>query len=421
MTAPVLTTTKDDEEEEAVTTMAAETVPATKPVRPTEEQQLLNEVESVYRRFMWMPTEHAYTVATLWVCHTHLRGNDGTFLARTTPRLYFGSKQAGCGKTMAMELTTLMSHNGEIVTEPTQHGLVTAISTDLATIGLDEIDLYFGARGTAKGGVRAVVNSGYKAGATVTRERNDEVDKRPVHAPMALAGKNANRFMTSEAFETLRTRSIAILLERKPVGTEMVKYRSERHEKHLRSIAARLRRWGSHHGKKVTGLDVEATMPRGIDNRDEEIWSPLFQVAAYVGGPWPARVEKAARALVLGEWGADDSPVLSPAQELLEATRAAFLPGEDFLAVSTLLTRLMTVAGWWRDDWANPHSAAMDLAMTLGTFGVEKSRATVNGKQARGYALVELLDEPVTDDWDDEEPAADDGEWDWSELDDLDD
>lgn len=386
--------------------------------RYTAEQQLLNEVEAIYRKFMFMPTEHAYTVATLWVAHTHLRSNEGEFLPRTTPRLYFGSKRAGCGKTMAMELTTLMSHNGAIKTEPTQPGLVTAINNDLATIGLDEIDLYFGARGTAQSGVRAILNTGYKRGATIDRERQGEVEKRNVHAPVAMAGKNANRFMTAEAFETLRTRSIAVLLERKPVGAEMVKYRSERHEDVLRAVGARLRRWGAHAGRRVVGIDVEALIPAGIDNRDEEIWAPLFQVAAYVGGEWPGRVERAAKALVLGVWQDDDSPVLSPAQELLEAARGVYQPGEDFLATSALLGRLMKVDGWWRDDWSNPRAAAMELATTLGTFGIDKGRAYVDGVQVRGYPLVDLLDEPATEDWDDGHEAADVDEWDWSGIDD---
>src|SRR3954452_24047469 len=91
--------------------------PAERP-RVTKDQQLLAEIETSFCRFMAFPHEHAYTVATLWVAHTHLQP-----WPRITPRLYYGSKSAGCGKTMAMELTTLMSLNGEIVIEPTGPGL----------------------------------------------------------------------------------------------------------------------------------------------------------------------------------------------------------------------------------------------------------------------------------------------------------
>jgi hypothetical protein len=392
------------------------------PTRPkvTKEQQLLNEVEGVFRKFMAMPSEHAFTVATLWVAHTHLRSTEGHFLPRTTPRLYYGSKQAGCGKTMAMELTTLMCFNGEVVIEPTEPGLISKIHNDHATVGLDEIDLFFGNRGGSKSGHRAVINGGYKRGTTVDRERNDETEKRNIHAPMVLAGKNANRFMTADAFETLRTRSIAVLLERKPVGTELAKYRSDRHEGHLRSIAARLARWGQHFGKRITCLDVEPLLDAlGIDNRDAEVWNPLFQLAAHVGGDWLDRIEAAAKALTLGDWGPDETPVLSPAEDLLKAAADAFGDDEDFLSTSELLRRLLTAEGsWWTEEWSTPRAAAMDLATTLGTFGIEASRGYVDGKQARGYALSALQAAPDDEDEDWGAESAAPAEWDWSGIDD---
>jgi hypothetical protein len=392
--------------------------PAESRPRVTRDQQLLAEVEGAFRAFMAFPHEHAFTVATLWVAHTHLQP-----WSRITPRLYYGSKQAGCGKTMAMELTTLMSLNGEVVIEPTGPGLISKIHNDHATVGLDEIDLFFGTRGTARSKERAVINGGYKRGATVDRERQDETEKRNIHGPMVLAGKNAHKFLTAESFETLRTRSIPIILERKPAGLKLAKYRSDIHEDRLRGIARRMARWGQHNGRHITSLDVEKLLPAGIDNRDAEIWTVLFQIAAFVGGDWLDRVIAAARALVLNQWGDDESPVLSPADELREAALGAFQPGEAFLPVSELVRRVRAVPGWWQREWTSPKGAAMSLAAELGTFRVEGTRAYVDTpegrRQVRGYALADLLDVETEDPWD-VEPSADD-EWDDDELDALDD
>lgn len=382
--------------------------------RVSKDQQLLAEIEAVFRRFMVFPHEHAYTVATLWVAHTHLRaGQHGEhFLPRITPRLYYGSKEAGCGKTMAMELTTLMSFNGKIMVEPTQPGMVAAINTKSATIGLDEIDLYFGTRGTARSGVRAILNTGYKKGATIDRERQEEVEERNVHGPACTAGKNAHRFLTAETFSTLRTRSLAIILEKKGHRPDIDRYRSEVHESRLRSISARMAVWGKHNGQRITGLTVDT----GLDDRDEEIWTVLFQIAAHVGGEWPARVVAAARAMVLNDWGDGETPVQSFAEQVLHAVRGVYGPGETFLPVKPLLERLMDVDGWWQAEWRNPTAAAMGLAAELATFGIEGTRAYVDGVQRRGYALVDLLD--VEDDPEPAEPAVEVAEWNWSELDD---
>lgn len=398
---------------------AAHTTP---PARPTREQQLLSEVEQVFRRFMHYPHEHAFTVATLLVAHTHLRGPNGEFLPRVTPRGYTGSLLPGCGKTMDLELKTLMSFNGQIVLEPTEPGVISLIHNDKATVGLTEIDLLFGNRGTSRAGLKAAINGGYRRGATVDRERGGETEKRNIHGPMFLDGKNLRRFLQEDGpFDTVRTRSIVTALERKPAHVKLDKYNSERHEPRLRQIAARLTLWGRHHGQQIVRLNVERWMDSiGLDNRDAEIWTVLFQVAAHVGGDWPARVTAAAKALVLGVWGEDEAPVLSPAQDLLEAVRAVYGPGETFLPTRVILQRVMGRDGWWTGEWSSPRAASMGLAAELGTFGIEATREYVDGRQERGYALVALLDvESDDDDWGDP-PAEDVESWNWDELDDED-
>lgn len=385
--------------------------------RVTRDQQRLNEVESVFRRFMHFPHEHAYTVATLWVAHSHLRTAEGDFLPYVTPRLYFGSTSPGCGKTQALELTTLMGFNGEVTLNPTEPGLVSKFHNDKATVGLTECDQFFGARGGSKEGHKAVINGGYRKGATVDRERGGVTEKRRIHGPMALDGKNAKRFLEKDGpFDAVRSRSIAIILDRKPEGAKVAEYDPQRDEKRLHSISTRLAEWGVRNARTILALNVDPLIPAGIHSRDKETWRVLFQVAAFVGGDWVDRVTAAARALVLGEWGEDETPVRSYAEQLLDAVRGTYGPGETFLPVATLIQRLLTVDGWWRQEWTNPRAASMSLADELATFGIEGSRAYVEGRQVRGYALVALLD--VEDEPEPAEPTAEPAEWDWSELDD---
>lgn len=384
---------------------------------PNESQSLVAEVNSTLHQFLHMPNEHAFTVMSAWIAHSHLRGHDGTFLPERTGRIYFGSKEAGCGKTLALELTTLLSHNGEIHVNPTQFALVTSINIGLGTNGIDEIDRFFGTRGTAKVDLQTIILAGYRRGARVSRQRGDEIDWQNIHGPMATAGKNLNRFMTAECFETMRTRSFIIALERKPIDSDTDKYVSELHEPRLRMLSRRLARWGQHHGKDITSIDITSTMDRiGLDNRDEEIWSILFRIAHYIGGEWPHKMEAAARAMVLGQFDDDQTPLLSPSEELLMWCRAVFRDDEEFLPTRILLERIMSEAdssAWFRNEWKTSKAASMGLAQTLGNvYGIYADRV----KQDRGYHRKDLLIESNTES-ETESGPVDISEWDWSEID----
>lgn len=362
----------------------------------TQEQLLARDVEQVYRSFVYMPNEHSYTVSTLWVLHTHLRTSDGVFLPYITPRLYFGSKLAGCGKSLATELTVRMSYNGEMVLEPTPPSVTTLMNQDHSTLGFDEIDTYFG-RGTGRGSMRAILNGGYKAGSFVTRQRGDEVEKLNSHGPICLNGKNAGLFMGSEKFETLRSRSIAIILEQKPADHYAHRYNPETHDARLRGLMRGLKQWGQSNARKVLAIPVEGLMPVKIANRAEEIWTVLFRLAQHLGDDWPERVEAAARALVLGEWEDDDQPYVSPSEELLAAVRATFREDEEFLSTSTILERLegSEEPPSLMDEWFTERAAEMGLASGLRVYGVEPTRRRLTGPAERGYCRGALGMEPV--------------------------
>jgi hypothetical protein len=157
----------------------------------------------------------------------------------------------------------------------------------------------------------------------------------------------------------------------------------------------------------------------GLDNRDEEIWSILFRIAAFLGGDWPARIEAAARAMVLGEYEQDECPVQSPAEELLTWVRASFRDNEDFLPTRILLQRIMSEAdssSWFMREWRNPMAAAKGLARTLNdVYAITPERATYEGKQERGYHREDVgVDDLDNDDFD---TSIDVDSWDWSLID----
>lgn len=360
----------------------------------TPDQELAWDVESRFRQFMHFPHDHAHVVSTLWVLHTHMRDVTGGFLPHASPRLYFGSDVAGAGKSLATRLVTKMSHNGHLIVEPTAPGLTTLINHNKATIGLEEIDLLFG-RGSSKAQIRAILNTGYEKGAFIPRQRSDEVDFQNAHAPVALNGKNARLFLNSEKFETLRSRSIPIILEQKPAGVQLDRYNPEIHDDSLRLLMRLLRQWGLGCAPDVLAIPVEGVMPAAIANRAEEIWTILFRLAVYLGGTWPKRCELAARAIVLGEWGVDEEAAVfvSPAQELLDAVRKVFGDEHEFLSTGDVIDGLgeLEIEPSCMVEWVSIRSAEMGIARLLSRFGIESIRRTVgSGLQAMGYSRRSL-------------------------------
>jgi hypothetical protein len=364
----------------------------------TPDQLLAAEVESVFDQFMYLPNKHASTVMTLWVEHTHLRNADEEFQPYITPRLAFLSKQAGSGKSLATELVTKLSFNGEMVLEPTPPSITTLMNVDHATVGFDEIDTYFG-RGSGKLAMRAILNGGYKRGSSVTRQRSNEADRQNVYGPIVMNGKNANLFLTHANFETLRSRTISIVLEPKPRDYYVDRFNPEIYDSRLYGLMRRLRRWGVNNYRAVLSIPIDGLMPDRIANRAEEIWTVLFRVAEHLGGVWPQRVEEAARAMVLGEWDAADDKVLSPAEEVLAGVRAVFTDADEFLPTTVILERLFELPQpiAMVEEWALVPERAqmMGLARTLGLFGHESSRRQVDGEQARGFSRDDVGLDPA--------------------------
>lgn len=359
----------------------------------TEDQLLMRAVEATYKTFLWAPDEHVFTVLTLWVAHTHLRRSisaGGEFLPYITPRLYFGSTMAGCGKSLALKLTAKMSHNGRLVSSATIPAMINMLNEGKASVFFDEIDRYFRRSGSGRDEMHNLLNAGYEREATMPCVLNHQVQDRNVHGPVALAGKNVAQF-NREDFDTLRTRSIQVILDQKPVDAFVDRYDAERHNPRLKIIMERLKEWGVANGQAITSIFVDEIMPREIHNRAGDIWRILFQVAQHLGDDWPARIDAAARSFVLGERAPTESrAVVSPEAELRNTVSGLFEDGEDFLSTSEILLRIgrLPTRPAMFFEWTTTRSMEMGLSTGLEIFGITSSRHTYNGEQRMGYTWL---------------------------------
>jgi hypothetical protein len=270
------------------------------------------------------------------------------------------------------------------------------IDSERATLGFDEIDMYFG-RGFGKTSMRTVLNGGYEKGTYVTKRRQDELVRENIHAPVVMAGKNATVFLSADKFDTLRTRSLVILMTPKPVDADdyITEFDPELHIPRMRTLSERLKRWGVHNAPSI--ISQRPDIPREINNRNRAIWKVLFQIAHELGNEWPERVLAAANAFVLGKHEDNENIVLSPADELLEWVRVIFEDHEESIPSSVIVERLLDLPGnhWWQQEWTGERQATMSLARQLAVNGVEHSKLYINGSTPWGYKRVDLGLQPL--------------------------
>ena len=248
---------------------------------------LLAYTETFIRRFCAFPDEHALVAVTLWAAHSHMVDN-----FHTTPRLALLSPEAGSGKTRVLEVLDLLVPNSMFCLSASPAAIFRTLAEDQVTLLFDEVDTIFQRRGKEDGNedLRALLNAGYKRGATIPRcvGPRHEVQSFTVFAATALAG-------LGDLPDTVMSRSVIIRMRRRAPTEKVEPFRSREHEAPGHAIRNKLAEWAY-----VVGGQVGAawpTMPEGIVDRPAEVWEPLIAVADAAGGAWPERARVACAAL----------------------------------------------------------------------------------------------------------------------------
>jgi hypothetical protein len=264
------------------------------------------------------------------------------------------------------------------------------------TLLFDEVDTIFQKRGKDDGNedLRALLNSGYKRGATIPRcvGPRHEVQSFAVFAATALAG-------LGDLPDTVMSRSIIIRMRRRAPTEKVEPFRLREHERQGHAIRDRLAGWAYQVGPTVGS--AWPPMPDGVVDRAAEVWEPLIAVAdAAAGGGWPQRAREACMAIV--KVSADRRVTLGI--RLLADLRTVF-GDADALPTSTILDRLCDRVRRPDDEpyldadapWADLHGkplAERGLATLLKKYDIHSIKVKVGGRALQGYRR-----EPLHDAW----------------------
>jgi putative DNA primase/helicase len=249
---------------------------------PVDGAQLLDEIAHALCEHILLKGEQADTIA-LWCVYSQAFEN-----WRISPRLGISAPSKGCGKTEVLRrVKRLVSRavSCENLTVAVLFRLTDAIKP---TLLLDELDNLLGAE---KGAMLGVMNSGYDRDGNVFRCVGDqnELHAFSTFAPMAYA-------MIGTPPGTFDSRTIKIEM-RRATPTEARKLLSmedgELEDNRFKCLGRKAARWVL---DNLDGLAGSRPDMVGLVNRTADNWRPLFAIADVVGGTWPERAHKAAKA-----------------------------------------------------------------------------------------------------------------------------
>jgi hypothetical protein len=207
---------------------------------------------------------HEYVAISLWVLHTHVYDR---FMV--TPRLALRSPVAGCGKTLLLDVLSMLVARPEKSDNITTAAIVRMIDERHPTLLLDEVD-NLGLALQPNGRLRAVFNSGHRKGRTVAIMEGGTMRKFSTFAPLVLALPDIMHGLP----RTLNSRTITISMERHDGKRELLRFDANHPDRSLDRAYGQILMW-----RDEVELDLDPKMPAGHQNRFADNWRVLISIA----------------------------------------------------------------------------------------------------------------------------------------------
>ncbi len=255
--------------------------------------EVLDAVAAWIGPYLALPSPHYLPVLALWAAHTHAAG-----AFYVTPRLVVDSAEPESGKTRVLELLNLVCRRPELILSPTTPAIFRMLADGPLTLLFDEVDAIFNPQTAGNHeDLRALLNAGYKRGATIPRCVGDaaamKVHRFAVFAPVALAGLAGNGNLPA----TILTRAVVLHIRKRPAGQKVKPFSERDAEVEAEPVRKALRRWVR---AQTPGLELaRPKMPDGVEDRPAEVWEALLAIADAAGGHWPDTARAACEHLVL--------------------------------------------------------------------------------------------------------------------------
>lgn len=326
-------------------------------------------------------------ILTLWAVHTHLVKE-----TYTSPRLLLDSPAPGAGKTTTLDhLQRLCFHPVQAASLSSPSLLTRLLQNEPRTILIDEADRTLNPKRDGAGELLAVLNSGYRRGASrpvlVPDKDNGWTEQEmSTFGPVAMAGNSP------ELPDDTRSRCIRVLLLPDYEGTvEDSDWQYIEDDAFL--LREQIEAWANEVRETVRTDRPE--FPKGLKGRNKERWAPLYKVALAAGGAWPEYCRELIAA-ELADMEADREEGLTRVPrhvQLLRDVAAVWPEGGGFFPTWKLLDEVKRRnPAMWGDMSGFGALTPQRLGrMLVNRFGIRAARhPSERMNRARGYYLEDV-------------------------------
>lgn len=344
----------------------------------------LTVVRAWFGRFVSVPDDLDLDLLTLWAAHTHV-----ALETYSTPRLVLDSTMPGSGK------TTVLEHMQRLCYSPIQAASISSpallarmLSKGIRTILIDEVDRSLDPKKPGVEDLIAILNSGYKRGATrpvlVPGKGGEwDVDEMSTFAPVAMAGNSPH------LPDDTRSRSIRVLLMPDLYGA-VESSDWEEIEGDALELSDRLT--SAMEDAREFVRTVRPELPKECVGRMKEKWNPLKRVAAAAGERWPDVVDQLIeRDLQEAQMEKEEGLMkLPPQMVLLADLYAIWAPEESFVNTNELVRRLISQnPDYW--DVSSAYGRALTVQRMGRLLAQLKIRSSKDSRDHRGYHRTAFL------------------------------
>jgi hypothetical protein len=338
---------------------------------PESGADLLKNVEQYIRRYVVLP-EHAYLPVSLWVIATHAVHQFDCF-----PYIAAISAVKRSGKTRLAEVLEAMVRRPWRGTAPSPAALYRMLE-GAPTLLLDEVEMLNTKNKSETALILlAVLNAGHRKGSSIPRCEGPHQTVRHfnVYGPKFFAA-------IGRLPDTLLDRSIIIHMKRRAKSQQVERFRLAKASAEGGPIQEQAEQFAQSHAGQIARACqqiVEADLTF-LNDRDADLWTPLFTMCSVTAHPRLAELETCARAMSAAK-NADDIDD-SYALILLRDIKAVWPEDMDKLETTILLERLKALE---ESPWMEHQLTPRKLARMLKPFEVEARKIRIGERTARGY------------------------------------
>lgn len=339
---------------------------------PINAEVLLNDIKTTIQRYV-VADEATITAATLWSCFTWFID-----VVSYAPIANITAPEKRCGKTKLLSVLKRLSYQAFITANISAAALFRLVELYKPTLLIDEVDSFL----SLHEDMRGIINSGFsRESAFIVRCVGEDLQPTPfnVWGAKALCG-------IGKIADTLQDRSIPLKLRRKTQG-ETVENVDRSDSEHWRVLRSKLARFAQDYKVKLIHTAIEP-LPQ-LNDRANDCWEPLRQIAELAGGQWSHKAMLAALSI-----SGEHEESLSTGTELLHDIKTLFETKQIERIFSHELIHALNEdneASWC--TWNKGRGmTARNLAKLLKEFGIVSKSMRIRFDNAKGYTKDQFSD-----------------------------